>query len=104
MERYDIGERITQLRLKKNISEYQLSLGLGKSKSYIQNITSGKALPSMDGFFDICDYFNITANEFFDWGNKEISEKERMSDLINKLDESCIDDTISILETLKDYL
>ena len=37
-----IGQRITQLRLEKDISEYQLSLELGLSKSYIQGITSGQ--------------------------------------------------------------
>ncbi|MGN1276287.1 MAG: helix-turn-helix domain-containing protein, partial [Floccifex sp.] len=40
-------ERITSLRQQKGISEYKLSYDLGHSKSYINNITSGKTLPSM---------------------------------------------------------
>ena len=36
-----IQERINELRMKKNISEYQLSLELGRSQGYIQSITSG---------------------------------------------------------------
>lgn len=55
-----IGQRITQLRLEKDISEYQLSLELGLSKSYIQGITSGKSLPSIKQLLNICDYFGIT--------------------------------------------
>ena len=61
-----IRERITKLRLNKNVSEYRMSLDLGHSDSYIRNITSGKALPSMSEFLYICEYFNITPKEFFD--------------------------------------
>lgn len=61
-----IQERINELRMKKNMSEYQLSLELGRSQGYIQSITSGRNLPSMDAFLDICAYFNITPSEFFD--------------------------------------
>lgn len=61
-----IRERITALRLKKNISEYRMSLDLGHSNSYIRNITSGKALPSMGEFLYICEYLGVTPLEFFD--------------------------------------
>ena len=37
-----IRERITRLRLERNLSEYQLSYELGQSKGYIQSITSGR--------------------------------------------------------------
>ena len=60
-----IRERITQLRLQKNISEYKLSLELGQSKGYIQSITSGKTLPSMTMFLEICNYFDVTPEAFF---------------------------------------
>ena len=61
-----IRDRITQLRMSKNVSEYQMSLDLGQNKNYIQGISSGKALPSMRQFFNICDYFEITPSQFFD--------------------------------------
>lgn len=61
-----VRNRITQLRLLKDVSEYQMSYDLGHSKSYINNISSGKVLPSMSEFFYICEYFNITPAEFFD--------------------------------------
>lgn len=61
-----IRDRINELRMKKNISEYQLSLDLGHSQSYIQSITSGRNLPSMNAFLEICAYFDITPSEFFD--------------------------------------
>ena len=35
-----VRSRITELRLKTGISEYQMSLELGQNKSYIQSISS----------------------------------------------------------------
>lgn len=60
-----IRERITQLRLKKGVSEYQMSYDLGHSRSYVYNISSGKSLPPMAEFLQICDYFKITPAQFF---------------------------------------
>ena len=60
-----LRQRITELRMKRNVSEYQMSLELGQNKNYIQGISSGKALPSMTQFFNICDYFCITPEQFF---------------------------------------
>lgn len=51
-----IRQRITELRIQKNVSEYRMSLDLGHSKSYVQSITSGRALPSMPEFLYICEY------------------------------------------------
>lgn len=66
MDEVFIRNRITELRLKQGISEYQMSLELGQNRSYIQSISSGRALPSMAGFLKICDYFEITPLQFFD--------------------------------------
>ena len=66
-----VRKRITELRINANVSEYTMSFELGHSKGYIQSISSGKAMPSMAGFFNICDYFNITPVEFFDDSVKE---------------------------------
>ena len=61
-----VRDRITQLRMKKGISEYKLSYELGHSRGYIYNITSGKSLPPLTELFSICEYFDITPAEFFD--------------------------------------
>ena len=65
-----VRDRITQLRLQKGVSEYKMSYDLGHSRGYVNNISSGKALPSMAEFFAICEYFNISVIEFFDTENK----------------------------------
>lgn len=63
-----IRNRITELRIQKDVSEYRMSLDLGQNRNYIQGITSGKALPSMAQFLNICEYFGITPMLFFDQG------------------------------------
>ena len=72
-----IRDRITQLRLRKGVSEYQMSYDLGHSRGYIYNISSGKALPPLREFLEICDYFGLTPSQFFD-------EEAPYPDLIQK--------------------
>lgn len=66
MDAQFIRDRITQLRLQKGVSEYQMSYDLGHSRSYIYNISSGKSLPPMSEFLQICEYFEISPALFFD--------------------------------------
>lgn len=61
-----IRQRIVELRLKKNVSQREMSLSLGQNDSYINRIENGLALPSMQVFLYICEYFDITPKEFFD--------------------------------------
>ncbi len=77
MDESFVRERITQLRLRKGVSEYRMSYDLGHSRGYVHNISSGKALPPMKEFFAICDYFELTPQQFFDEGtqNPELIQK-----------------------------
>lgn len=71
-----VRDRITQLRLQKGVSEYKMSYDLGHSRGYINNISSGKALPSLSELFAICEYLNITVIEFFsDTDNPQLLRK-----------------------------
>lgn len=93
-----LRERICQLRINKNISEYQLSLELGHSQGYIQSITSGRVLPSMKAFFDICDYFNLTPSEFFD---PDLKNPTLMHNIINDIKKLSEDDLLLLATILK---
>ena len=70
MDENFIRNRITELRISKGVSEYQMSYDLGHSRGYIYNISSGKALPPLTEFLAICDYFGLTPSEFFQEENK----------------------------------
>ncbi len=61
-----IARRITELRMKKNVSEYQMSRDLGHGRSYIQNIVARRSNPSMQEFFGICEYLNVSPAVFFE--------------------------------------
>lgn len=82
-----VRERITQLRLKKGVSEYQMSYDLGHSRGYVYNISSGKALPPLKEFFGICDYFGITPRQFFDDGTKSPELIQKAVEGMRKLDD-----------------
>ena len=95
-----IADRITELRLKKNVSEYQMSLDLGRNKTYIQSITSGRNLPKMNHFLDICDYLGVTPMEFFDDELHHIPLQQKANELLKQLDEEDLLAVISILNRL----
>lgn len=82
-----IRNRITSLRMQKNVSEYKMSLDLGHNKSYIQAISSGRAMPSMSEFLYICDYFGITPQEFFDESCENLILINQAVDIMKKLPE-----------------
>jgi len=87
MDETFIQERIAQLRTNKGVSARDMSLTLGQSESYINTIENKKSLPSMTVFLYICEYFGITAKEFFDAGNDDpVKLKEVIEDL-KRLDE-----------------
>lgn len=95
-----IAQRITDLRLKKDISEYRMSLELGQSKSYIQGISSGKALPSMKQLFNICDYFEISPSEFFDEETDNPKQIHNVISLVKQLSDEDIERIIDIMQRL----
>ena len=82
MDKEQFIERLVALRMKKGVSARDMSLSIGQSPSYINNIENGVNLPSMTVFFYICDYLNITPSEFFDI---DARNPEKLSTLIEKL-------------------
>ncbi|WP_415066849.1 helix-turn-helix domain-containing protein [Lacrimispora sp.] len=74
--------RLTQLRIGKGVSARDMSLSLGQSAGYINNIENRNNLPSMTSFFDICEYLNITPRDFFDFDS---SNPEHLNDIIKDL-------------------
>ena len=78
--------RITQLRMQKGVSARDMSLSIGQNKSYINQIENKKALPSLPVLFYICEYFNITPQEFFDESNSYPDQLSELMQDLKKLD------------------
>lgn len=96
-----IRNRISQLRIKKGVSEYKMSLDLGHSKSYVQSISSGKALPSLSEFLYICEYLGVTPKEFFDMEAEEPQMIHRLMETTKKLSGKDIEILLSVAERLR---
>ena len=71
--------RLTQLRMEKGVSARDMSLSLGQGESYINKIENHRTMPSMTGFFYICDYFGISPGEFF---NTEVEAPQKTKELV----------------------
>lgn len=80
-------KRLIQLRIKKNVSARDMSLSIGQNSSYINSIENGKSLPSMAIFFNICEFLEITPQEFFNFDDAHPAETSKLSTQICKLDD-----------------
>ena len=92
--------RITQLRIQKGVSARDMSLSLGQNDSYINRIENKKALPSLPGLFYICEYFNITPQEFFDEGNTYPDQLSEVIENLKKLDAAALANIAALIKEL----
>ena len=96
-----VRNRITQLRLQKGVSEYQMSYDLGHSRGYVYNISSGKSLPPLSELFAICDYFDISPVEFFD---ESVSNPELVKKAVEGMKQLDDGDQLMILNIINRLL
>lgn len=66
MECKDFPLRLAQLRMRRGVSARDMSLSMGQNPGYVNNIETGKTLPSLEGVFFICDYLGLSPSQFFD--------------------------------------
>ena len=79
------SERLTQLRMEKGVSARDMSLSLGQSESYINKIENKRTMPSMTGFFYICEYLKISPSAFFDSDNEDPAQLQALTTDLKKL-------------------
>ena len=96
MEKEQFSKRLVELRMNKGVSARDMSLSMGQNPGYINNIESGKSLPSLPGIFYICDYLGVTPSEFFDLESKNPTKLDSIIKDLKCLDDKQLD-TISIL-------
>lgn len=88
--------RLAQLREKKGVSARDMSLSIGQNPGYINNIETGKALPSMSGFFYICEYLQLSPKDFFDTDAKNPEKLNELIKDLKRLDDKQLDSIASI--------
>lgn len=101
MEKEDFISRLTNLRINKGVSARDMSLSIGQSENYINNIENAVYLPSMTVFFYICEYFNITPQEFFDTDSKNPTKSKELEKAARGLSTEQLDHLIAITKNLK---
>lgn len=100
MDKAEFSKRLTELRLVKDVSARDMSLSLGQSAGYINNIENGINYPSMTVFFYICEYFCITPEEFFATDNKAPVKTRALLSAVRGLDGEQMDHLIAIAKDM----
>ncbi|AQY50622.1 XRE family transcriptional regulator [Listeria weihenstephanensis] len=67
----DIGKRIKNLRLSKNLTQEELGERTDLSKGYISQLERDLSSPSIETLFDILEVLGCTPKEFFDEEEQE---------------------------------
>ena len=96
-----IRVRITELRLKKNVSEHKMSMDLDKSGSYIRGITNGLSMPSVKELMRIIKYFEMTPYEFFLPTESTDTPYARLCMRLREMDDETLDKIGTFLDLLK---
>ena len=84
MEQADFIKRLVELRMNKGVSARDMSLSIGQSSSYINNIETGVSFPS-----------------FFDIGSTNPVKSRELLEATKGLNNEQLDSLISIAKNLK---
>ncbi len=94
------AKRLSELREKKGISARSMSLSIGQNANYINQIENKKTFPSMQNFFYICDYLDVTPYDFFDPYNKTQKDLLELLERIKHLNEEDFRSIYIIIKSL----
>lgn len=101
MDKELFTKRLVELRQNKGVSARDMSLSIGQSTGYINNIENGVNYPSMTMFFYICDYLGVTPKEFFDTETTNPTKSRELLSAANRLSSEQLDHLIAIAKGLK---
>lgn len=91
-------ERLNMLRRQKGVSVREMSLAIGQNDSYINRIENGKSFPSMQVFFYICEYLDVTPREFFDDANAAPQHVHEIVRTLRKFDAEQLDAILALIQ------
>ena len=95
------ADRMASLRMKRSVSAREMSLTIGQNESYINRIENKQAFPSMQAFFYICEYLQISPKDFFDMDNPAPLKINQISEELTKLDDVQLDTVIAVINGLQ---
>ena len=102
----NVLDRILELRLERNWTEYRLSEESGIAQTTISSWFSKGIPPTVPSLLNICKAFNITLSEFFAFDNSPVvlteSQKEVLS-AFNKLNSNQQKSIINLMNCMNEY-
>ena len=87
--------------MSKGVSARDMSLSIGQSAGYINNIENGVSYPSMSVFFYICDFLNVSPKEFFDTDVESPTKANELYTIAKSLSSEQLDNLIAIAKGLR---
>lgn len=100
MHKKEFAERLYKLRVQKNVSAREMSLDIGQNDSYINRIENSRTLPSMQAFFYICEYLNISPEDFFNTDNQYPAKINEILNELYKLNNEQLDVVLTVSKGL----
>ena len=94
------SKRLAELRTKKGVSARDMSISIGQSPGYIRAIENGTAFPAMSNFFYICEYLNVTPQEFFDFDEEPSNGMNALVDQLRQFDDKQINALTAFIKTI----
>ena len=101
MDKEAFATRLAELRMNKGVSAREMSLSLGLNHGYIATIENGLSYPTMENFLYICDYLDVTPQEFFSLDMPNPQKAEKLYQEIRSLSNSELDAVMNVIKVMK---
>lgn len=101
MTETEFSLRLARLREEKGVSARDMSLSIGQNPGYINNIETGKSMPSLTGIFYICEYLKVTPSEFFDIDSTNPTKSKELLEVVKGLTSEQLDNLIALAKGLR---
>ena len=77
-----------------------MSLSIGQSPGYINSLENRNGFPSMQVFFYICEYLDISPCDFFDFATQAPKEASEMLTRLKRLNAVQLNHVAAIIEDI----
>lgn len=94
------SKRLAELRAKKGVSARDMSISIGQNPGYIRAIENGNSFPAMSNFFYICEYLNVTPQEFFNFDEEPSNGMNALVDQLKQFDDKQINALTAFIKTI----
>lgn len=92
--------RLSNLRQQKDVTARDMSMLIGQSHNFINNIELGKNFPTMLNFFYICEFLGISPQEFFNYKNSNSVKMTKVIINLEKLNPQEFDNIACVINDL----